>query len=198
MLSKLAIPGKWWYGFSRSRDSDNVSRKILSRSLAPVLKVWVSYYHHNFDTNISGSELTTLRALEIYYLLDNQPVNLGKIIAEDMDAIVQSKSKKVTGHAYVILLLCMKAGVEPLTDGIKVIPSKEIDTILIGKMNVVSKTEDANRQGEGNQLSDNVQRSDPLHEFPSGVTAAYHYHHSMDEESYAHRVEMHNSCRICA
>ncbi|CAI8596439.1 unnamed protein product [Vicia faba] len=156
MLSKLAILGKGWYGFTHIRDPDSISRKIQSQSLAAVPKVWVSYYHHNFDTNISSSELTTLRALGIYYLLDNQFVNLGKTIPEDMDAIVQSKSKKVMGHAYVILLLCMKAGVEPLTGGVKVFPSKEIDTTWIGKMNVVSETEDANRQGEGNQLSDNV------------------------------------------
>ena len=51
------------------------------------------------------------------------------------------------GHAYLILLLCMKAGVEPLTGGVKVMPSKAIDTTWIGKMNVVSETEDANRQG---------------------------------------------------
>ncbi|CAI8596443.1 unnamed protein product [Vicia faba] len=147
MLRKLAILGKGWYGFTHSRDPDNVSRKIQSRSLAPIPKVWVSYYHHNFDTNIRGSELTTLRALGIYYLLDNQSVNLGKTIAEDMDAIVQSKSNKAMGHAYLILLLCMKAGVNPLTGGVKVMPSKAIDTTWISKMNVVSETEDANRQG---------------------------------------------------
>ncbi|CAI8588152.1 unnamed protein product [Vicia faba] len=109
-----------------------------------------------------------------------------------MDAIAQSKSEKVVGDASVILLLCRKARVKPLTGEIQVLPSKAIDAIWICKMNVVPKTEDTNRQGEGTQPGDNMQRSDPMPELPPGVTPTYRYHHYVNEESYAHQVEMRN------
>lgn len=88
---------------------------MLVMDMAPIPKAWAYYMHHTLDTNRSGSDLIAERALALYFLLKRQPINIGMIIAGDMDAIAQS-SKKSFGHATVILLLCQKAWVDDLDD----------------------------------------------------------------------------------
>lgn len=44
-------------------------------------------------------------------MLTKRPMNIWCIISTDMDEMAQSMNKKFLGHAFVILLLCMKVGV---------------------------------------------------------------------------------------
>lgn len=55
-----------------------------------------------------------MRALALYFLLTRRLVNVGRIISANMDEMAQSMTKKSLGHAYVILLLCRKVGVDEL------------------------------------------------------------------------------------
>ncbi|KAI5435345.1 hypothetical protein KIW84_021957 [Lathyrus oleraceus] len=80
-------------------------------------KAWTYFLHHILDTNLSGSELIFMRALALYYLLNRRAMNVRHIIFANMDEIAQSVMKKSSGHASVILLLCMKEKVAELTDG---------------------------------------------------------------------------------
>ena len=77
------------------------------------------------------------RALEIYLLLTHQPVNIGRIIVGDMDAIAHS-TKKSLGHAIVILLLCSKTGVENLGGSKMVNPTRCLDPFWL-KENIVAR-----------------------------------------------------------
>lgn len=83
------------------------------------------------DTNLSGSELITIRALALYLPLTRQSMNIRRIISTDMYEMAQSTMKKSMGNASVILLLCRKAGVEEFIDGHIVHPTRELDAAWI-------------------------------------------------------------------
>lgn len=96
----LAQPGK---------DCQQTVKPSLSKMIVvdmdPISKAWAYFMHHTLDTNRRGSDLIAERDLEIYLLLTNCPVNIGKIINGDMYETTQSLKKSLE-HATVILLLC--------------------------------------------------------------------------------------------
>lgn len=91
------------------------SAKIMVVDLAPIPKAMAYFIHHNLSTNQSGSELISERALLLYQIPQKKQVNIGRIIAADMDEIAQSP-KKSLGHATVIYLLCKEADVPDFQD----------------------------------------------------------------------------------
>lgn len=58
-------------------------------------------------------------------------MNIKRIIFTDMDEMAQSMTKKSLGHAYVIILLCMKAWVENFTYGLIVNLAQALDVAWI-------------------------------------------------------------------
>ncbi|KAI5399580.1 hypothetical protein KIW84_064786 [Lathyrus oleraceus] len=105
MKNSLIRPGHDWAPTSKISPA-----KIMVVDLAPIPKALAYFIHHNLSTNRSGSELISERALLLHQILHQKQVNIGQIIAADMDDIAQSP-KKSLGHATVIYLLCKKAGV---------------------------------------------------------------------------------------
>ncbi|KAI5431987.1 hypothetical protein KIW84_035937 [Lathyrus oleraceus] len=61
----------------RSKDLQGTSKrtpsKILVVDLASIPKGWAYYIHHTLDTNWSGSDLTTERALALHFFMKNKP-----------------------------------------------------------------------------------------------------------------------------
>ncbi|KAI5417597.1 hypothetical protein KIW84_042269 [Lathyrus oleraceus] len=106
----LVRPGRDWAPTSKISPT-----KFMVVDLAPIPKAMAYFIHHNLSTNRSGSELISERALLLYQILQKKQVNIGRIIAADMDEIAQSP-KKSLGHATVIYLLCKKAGVPDFQD----------------------------------------------------------------------------------
>lgn len=58
-------------------------------------------------------------------------MNIKRIMFTDMDEMTQSMTKKSLGHAYVIILLCMKAWVENFTYGLIVNLAQALDVAWI-------------------------------------------------------------------
>ncbi|KAI5443179.1 hypothetical protein KIW84_012009 [Lathyrus oleraceus] len=112
MLDRLTLQGCDW-----KPASTFIPRKIEVVDLDFIPKAWTYFLYHTLDTNRSGSELITTRAQALYLLLTRQLVNIERIIYADMGEMDQSIPKTYLGHAFVILLLCRKVGVEDFTDG---------------------------------------------------------------------------------
>ncbi|KAI5403833.1 hypothetical protein KIW84_051111 [Lathyrus oleraceus] len=119
MCDMLAQLGKDWQPTVKPNPS-----KMLVVDMNPILKALVYFMHHTLDTNLSGSDLIAERALDLYLLLKLQPVNIGRIIAGDMDEIGESLKKSLR-HDIVILLLCQKAGETTADDAGSSIPLRE-------------------------------------------------------------------------
>ncbi|KAI5397872.1 hypothetical protein KIW84_063618 [Lathyrus oleraceus] len=112
MKNSLIRPGHDWAPTSKISPA-----KVMVVDLAPIPKALAYFIHHNLSTNRSGSELISERALLLHQILHQKQVNIGQIIAADMDDIAQSP-KKSLGHATVIYLLCKKADVPDFSDSL--------------------------------------------------------------------------------
>ena len=117
----MARPGRDWAPTSKISPA-----KIMVVDLAPIPKAMAYFIHHNLSTNRSGSELISERALLLHQILQKKQVNIGRIIAADMDEIAQSP-KKSLGHATVIYLLCKKAGVPDFSDSLMLRPAAPLN-----------------------------------------------------------------------
>ncbi|XP_050908886.1 uncharacterized protein LOC127122625 [Lathyrus oleraceus] len=121
MKNSLIRPGHDWAPTSKISPA-----KIMVVDLAPIPKALAYFIHHNLSTNRSGSELISERALLLHQILHQKQVNIGQIIAADMDDIAQSP-KKSLGHATVIYLLCKKAGVPDFSDSLMLRPAAPLN-----------------------------------------------------------------------
>lgn len=150
----MAQPGKDWKPTVKLNPS-----KMLVVDMAAVPKAWAYFMHHTLDTNRSGSDLIAKHALELYLLLTHHSVNIGQIIAEDIDEMAQSP-KKSLGHATVIWLLCQKAGVPDFASVDMVKPARSLDTFWLRENSVAREAPYAGvrrnprRQPEGGEPSD--------------------------------------------
>ncbi|KAI5421575.1 hypothetical protein KIW84_045118 [Lathyrus oleraceus] len=121
MKESLIRPGHDWAPTSKISPA-----KIMVVDLAPIPKALAYFIHHNLSTNRSGSELILERALLLHQILQKKQVNIGRIIAADMDEIAQSP-KKSLGHATVIYLLCKKAGVPDFSNSLMLRPAAPLN-----------------------------------------------------------------------
>ncbi|KAI5446139.1 hypothetical protein KIW84_014118 [Lathyrus oleraceus] len=121
MKNSLIRPGHDWAPTSKISPA-----KIMVVDLAPIPKALAYFIHHNLSTNRSGSELISERALLLHQILHQKQLNMGQIIAADIDEIAQSP-KKSLGHATVIYLLCKKAGVPDFSDSLMLRPAAPLN-----------------------------------------------------------------------
>ncbi|KAI5443432.1 hypothetical protein KIW84_012176 [Lathyrus oleraceus] len=119
--ASLIRPGHDWAPTSKISPA-----KIMVVDLAPIPKAMAYFIHHNLSTNWSGSELISERALLLHQILQKKQVNIGQLIAADMDEIAQSP-KKSLGHATVIYLVCKKAGVPDFPDALMLRPAAPLN-----------------------------------------------------------------------
>lgn len=112
-LDCLALEGRDW-----QPTYTLIHRKLVVVDLDAIPKAWTYFLHHTLDTNRNGPELITMRALDLYYLLNRHIMNVDRIISSNMDEMAPKTTKKSLGHASVILLLCRKVGVPEFTTGL--------------------------------------------------------------------------------
>lgn len=112
---------------------------MLVVDMAPIPKAWSYYMYHTLDTNRSGSDLITERALALYFLLKCQPVNIDMISAGDMNVVARSPKKSLR-HVTVILLLYQKGGVDDLDGRQMFKPTRSLDPTWL-KENTVERAE---------------------------------------------------------
>ncbi|KAI5387764.1 hypothetical protein KIW84_073747 [Lathyrus oleraceus] len=181
MKESLIRPGHDWAPTSKISPA-----KIMVVDLAPIPKALAYFIHHNLSTNRSGSELISERALLLHQILQKKQVNIGRIIAADMDEIAQSP-KKSLGHATVIYLLCKKAGVPDFSDSLMLRPAAPLNAHWMKERTVTDDPPRPLRRPRDREGSTSAPRQDAQ---PTATETQPPQPPQIDENSREYRMQM--------
>ncbi|KOM45551.1 hypothetical protein LR48_Vigan06g085700 [Vigna angularis] len=103
--------GTEWAGhFQRNRNGAVVN--IRRTDLTPLAKYWMTFSHANIQPCSHVSDITVSRALLLYYVIRDLSINIGQVIANEIQVCANTmNSKAPLGHASFITHLCEIAGV---------------------------------------------------------------------------------------
>ncbi|KOM26393.1 hypothetical protein LR48_Vigan264s000300 [Vigna angularis] len=122
--SVLCVPGGH---FQRNRNGAVVN--IRRTDLTPLTKYWMAFSHANIQPCSHVSDITVNRALLLYCVLKNMSINIGQVIANEIQVCANTMNNKAPlGHPSLITHLCEIAGVNicaPLFER----PRKAIDEV---------------------------------------------------------------------
>ncbi|KOM58126.1 hypothetical protein LR48_Vigan11g116000 [Vigna angularis] len=97
--------------FQRNRQGQPLH--IKRSFLTPLSKYWVAFIHANISPCSKVSNLTSSRAMLLFFILQGQSINVGQIIAHEINDCAQSTiSKAPFGHPSLISHLCEFAGID--------------------------------------------------------------------------------------
>jgi hypothetical protein len=185
MKNSLIRPGHDWAPTSKISPA-----KVMVVDLAPIPKALAYFIHHNLSTNRSGSELISERALLLHQILHQKQVNIGQIIAADMDDIAQSP-KKSLGHATVIYLLCKKAGVPDFSDSLMLRPAAPLNAHWMKERTVTDDQPRPLRQPRDREGSTSAPQQEAQ---PTAAETQPPQPPPIDENSREYRMQMSQFC----
>ncbi|KOM41010.1 hypothetical protein LR48_Vigan04g120800 [Vigna angularis] len=120
--SVLCVPG--WH-FQRNRNDAVVN--IRRAYLTPLAKYWMTFSHANIQPCLHVSDITVNRALLLYCVLRGMTINIGQVIANEIQVCVNTMNNKAPlGHPSLITHLCELVGVNISTPTFER-PRKAID-----------------------------------------------------------------------
>ncbi|KAG2400373.1 uncharacterized protein HKW66_Vig0097730 [Vigna angularis] len=97
--------------FHRNRQGQPLH--IKRSFLTPLSKYWMAFIHANISPCSHMSDLNVSRALLLFFILQGQPINVGNIIAHEInDCAHTALSNTPLGHPSLITHLCEIAGVD--------------------------------------------------------------------------------------
>ncbi|KAI5444872.1 hypothetical protein KIW84_013229 [Lathyrus oleraceus] len=181
----MARPGRDWAPTSKISPA-----KIMVIDLAPIPKAMAYFIHHNLSTNRGGSELISERALLLYQILQKKQVNIGRIIAADMDEIAQSP-KKSLGHATVIYLLCKKAGVPDVQESDMLRPAAPLNSHWMKERTTTDDPPRPLRRPHDREASTSAPHQDAQ---PAATETQPPQSPPIDENSREYRMQMSQFC----
>ncbi|KAI5403243.1 hypothetical protein KIW84_050716 [Lathyrus oleraceus] len=185
MKASLIRPGHDWAPTSKISPA-----KIMVVDLAPIPKAMAYFIHHNLSTNQSRSELISERALLLHQILQKKQVNIGQLIAADMDEIAQSP-KKSLGHATVIYLLCKKAGVLDFPDALMLRPAAPLNAHWMKERTVTDDPPRPLRRPHDREGSTSAPRQEAQ---PTATETQPPQPPPIDENSREYRMQMSQFC----
>ena len=107
--STLCRPDADWV-----RNNDGTPSRIHTSSLTPIAKAWTTFVLHTLLPCSNASDLTIPKATLLTAILKGEPVNVGRILAEDLWVTANcSSSSSWINHASLINKLCERVGVCP-------------------------------------------------------------------------------------
>ncbi|KOM24906.1 hypothetical protein LR48_Vigan17s000200 [Vigna angularis] len=105
--SVLCVPGGH---FQRNRNGAVVN--IRRFDLTSLAKYWMAFSHANIQSCSHVSDITVNRALILYCVLRNMSINIGQVIANEIQVCANTMNNKAPlGHPSLITHLCEIAGV---------------------------------------------------------------------------------------
>ncbi|KOM43222.1 hypothetical protein LR48_Vigan05g082600 [Vigna angularis] len=106
--SVLCVPGGH---FQRNKSCAVVNIKRTDLTL--LAKYWMAFSHANIQPCSHVSDITLSRALFLYCVLRNMSINIGQLIANEIQMCANTMNNKAPlGHPSLITHLCKIAGVE--------------------------------------------------------------------------------------
>ncbi|KOM43255.1 hypothetical protein LR48_Vigan05g085900 [Vigna angularis] len=120
--SVLCVPGGH---FQRNRNGAVVN--IMRADLTLLAKYWMAFSHANIQPCSHVSDITVSRALLLYYVLRGMSINIGQVIANEIQVCANAMNNKASlGHPSLITHLCELVGVNISTPPFER-PRKAID-----------------------------------------------------------------------
>ncbi|KOM43202.1 hypothetical protein LR48_Vigan05g080600 [Vigna angularis] len=120
--SVLCVPGGH---FQRNRNGALVD--IRRTDLTPLAKYWMAFSQANIQQCSHVSDITLSRALLLYCVLRNMSINIGQVIANEIQMCANTMNNKAPlGHPSLITHLCKIAGVDTFAPPLER-PRKSID-----------------------------------------------------------------------
>ncbi|KOM43243.1 hypothetical protein LR48_Vigan05g084700 [Vigna angularis] len=120
--SILCVPGGYF-----QRNKNGVVVNIRRTDLTPLAKYWMTFSHANIQPCSHVSDITLSRALLLYYVLRNMSINIGQVIANEIQMCANTMNNKAhLGHPSLITHLCKIAGVDTFAPPLES-PRKSID-----------------------------------------------------------------------
>ncbi|KOM25298.1 hypothetical protein LR48_Vigan86s001700 [Vigna angularis] len=118
----LCVPGGH---FQRNRNDAPIHSR--RSHLTPLAKYWMTFTHANIQSCSHVSDITAIRAIFLYYVLKGLNINIGQVIANEIQTCANSVNTKAPlGHPSLITHLCELVGVNTSTPPMER-PRKEID-----------------------------------------------------------------------
>ncbi|WVY92659.1 hypothetical protein V8G54_031747, partial [Vigna mungo] len=98
--------------FQRNRQGQPLH--IWRSFLTHICKYWVAFIHTNLSPCSHVSDLTTSRVVLLFYILQGKQINVGRLIAQEINECAYSaNSKSPLEHPSLITHLCELAGLPP-------------------------------------------------------------------------------------
>ncbi|KOM43087.1 hypothetical protein LR48_Vigan05g069100 [Vigna angularis] len=120
--SVLCVPGGH---FQRNKNGSVVN--IRRTNLTPLAMYWMAFSHANIQLCSHVSDITLNRALLLYCVLRNMSINIGQVIANEIQMCANTMNNKAPlGHPSLITHLCKIAGVDTSAPPLER-PRKSID-----------------------------------------------------------------------
>ncbi|KOM45571.1 hypothetical protein LR48_Vigan06g087700 [Vigna angularis] len=120
--SVLCVPGGHF-----QRNINGVVVNIRRTDLTPLAKYWMAFSHANIQPSSHVSDITLNRALLLYCMLRNMTINIGQVIANEIQMCANTMNNKAPlGHPSLITYLCKIAGVDTSASPLER-PRKSID-----------------------------------------------------------------------
>ncbi|KOM31252.1 hypothetical protein LR48_Vigan01g080700 [Vigna angularis] len=118
----LCVPGGH---FQRNRTGAPIH--IIRPHLMPLAKYWMAFSHANIQPCSHVSDITIQRAIFLYCVLRGLNINIGQVIADEIQSCACGASNKApVGHPSLITHLCEATGVDVSIPPLER-PRKELD-----------------------------------------------------------------------
>lgn len=100
--------------------------RLFRKDLIPLAKVWHAYIHANITCLSHESDITTNKARILYSILEGKNIDVGAIIATNIQHMANTRGQQSLGHPFFITKLCARVGV-PIAYEISVPVRQPID-----------------------------------------------------------------------
>jgi hypothetical protein len=134
ILSTLCRPEADWV-----RKKDGTPIKLNSSDLTPTAKAWATFILHTLLPCSNVSDLPLQKATLITAILKGEPVNVGRLLANDLRATANCSSPtSYINHASLINKLCERVRVYPEKNEEIVKPSRPVTVKWIEKTSIIT------------------------------------------------------------
>ncbi|XP_045827335.1 uncharacterized protein LOC123919457 [Trifolium pratense] len=121
------------------RNKDGTPAKLRTGYLTPNAKAWAAFVLHTLLPCSDVCYLTVQKATLVTAILKGEPVNVGRLLADDLWSTANSGHTSYLNHASLISKLCERVKVYPEMNEEMVMPSLSINAKWIEKKFTVSK-----------------------------------------------------------
>ncbi|QHN77909.1 uncharacterized protein DS421_19g656920 [Arachis hypogaea] len=130
ILNEICVLHMQWI-----KDKDGIPNQLRKMDLSPQARGWLEFVRRSLIPTSNTSEVTKERVVLIYSILKGENVNVGEMIANNINKMLKSTSDNTRlAFPSIIQRLCDEAGVEKIIDEVLVKQDKFITAKKMAKV----------------------------------------------------------------